>query len=144
MAYELKTEIMIGAGPDKIWEHLSDFPSYPSWNPFVTSVEGQISEGASFKVTLQPPGGKPMVFKPRCLAYKPGKEFRWLGHLLIPGLFDGEHIFELQEKENGQTQFIQREKFKGILVPLFKKMLETQTRAGFEKMNQALKERAEK
>ena len=84
-----------------------------------------------------------MTFKPTVLAFEPNKEFRWIGHLLFPGLFDGEHIFELIGNADGTTTFIQREKFKGVLVPLFKKMLDVNTINGFNRMNTALKERVE-
>jgi len=85
-----------------------------------------------------------MTFKPKVLAVEPNKEFRWKGHLLIPGLFDGEHIFELIDNGNGSITFVQREQFKGILVPLFKKMLDNNTKRGFEQMTAKLKELAEK
>ncbi|MFZ4545382.1 MAG: hypothetical protein ACOYOA_15120 [Saprospiraceae bacterium] len=71
------------------------------------------------------------------------KEFRWIGHLLFKGLFDGEHKFELIDNGNGTTTFRQSEKFNGILVPLFKKMLDINTRNGFMAMNEQLKNRAE-
>jgi hypothetical protein len=45
--------------------------------------------------------------------------------------------------ETGKTTFIQSEKFKGILVPLFQKMLDNNTVAGFHTMNQKLKELSE-
>ena len=60
---------------------------------------------------------------------------------MLPGIFDGEHHFELQPR-NGGTLFVQREAFKGILVPLVGGVLE-KTRRGFEQMNAALKQRAE-
>lgn len=81
-----------------------------------------------------------MTFKPKVLAFEANQEFRWIGHLLIPGLFDGEHRFQLIDNGNGTTTFIQSEKFKGILVPLFKKMLDINTVNGFNEMNQKLKE----
>ena len=84
-----------------------------------------------------------MTFKPTVLAFEKNKEFRWIGHLLFPGLFDGEHKFELNDNRNGTTTFKQSEKFAGILVPLFKKMLDNNTKKGFEEMNKKLKELAE-
>ena len=66
-----------------------------------------------------------------------------MGHLLFPGLFDGEHKFELVDNHDGTTTFIQSEIFKGILVPLFNKMLDTNTVNGFNLMNQKLKELSE-
>jgi hypothetical protein len=77
------------------------------------------------------------------LAFEENKEFRWLGHLLFPGLFDGEHSFELIDHGNGTTTFIQKETFNGILVPFFSNMLDVNTVNGFRLMNEKLKERAE-
>ncbi|MFT8351406.1 SRPBCC domain-containing protein [Clostridium saccharoperbutylacetonicum] len=84
-----------------------------------------------------------MLFKPTLLNFTPNKELRWLGRLFIPGLFDGEHIFELISNNDGTTTFIQREKFYGILVPLLKNSLGN-IKAGFELMNEKIKEIREK
>ena len=126
-----------------MWEILSDFDNYKNWNPFVKSIEGKVVEGKKFKVTIQQPNSKPMTFSPKCLKFEQNKELRWLGHLLIPGIFDGEHIFELMDTKDGNTVFIQREKFKGILVPFIWKTLNKDTRNGFELMNHELKMRVE-
>jgi len=143
MAKEIKTQITINASPEIVWNILMDFKSYPQWNPFIKLIEGEIIVGKKIKAHLQPPGAKGMVFKPTVLKVEQNKTFVWLGHLLMPGLFDGEHIFELMNNNDGSTTFIQREKFNGILVPLFKKMLDTNTMNGFNQMNLKLKELAE-
>lgn len=65
------------------------------------------------------------------------RELRWRGKLLVRGLFDGEYVFELQSSDTGTT-FVHYEQFSGLLVPLFKGMLERDTRPGFEAMNEAL------
>ncbi len=144
MAKEIKTEILINAAPEKIWAVLTDFDNYPNWNPFIKSITGDIAVGNRITARLEPPEAKGMTFKPKILTYEINKEFRWLGHLLFPGLFDGEHKFELIDNGNGTATFRQSEKFKGILVPLFKKMLDINTTNGFNLMNKRLKELAEK
>lgn len=143
MAKEIKTEILIMASPAKVWSILTNFEQYPNWNPFIKSLTGEVAVGNKIKARMEPPGAKGMTFKPRVLAFDAHKEFRWLGHLLFPGLFDGEHKFELIDNGDGSTTFRQSEKFKGILVPLFKKMLDVNTIDGFNQMNQALKTLAE-
>ena len=143
MSHELKTSITINATPEKVWAVLTDFNRYPEWNPFITSLTGTVAVGRNITARIEPPGGSPMNFKPKVLAFEPAKEFRWLGHLLFPGLFDGEHIFEITDHGNGTVTFVQREKFGGILIPLFRKMLDVNTRQGFEMMNEKLKELAE-
>jgi hypothetical protein len=139
----LETDIIINAPIDPVWNILVDFDSYPEWNPFIKSFQGKISEGKKFKVTLQPPNSKSMTFHPRCLVLEKNKEFRWLGHLLIKGLFDGEHIFKLEDLGNGQTKFVQRENFRGVLVPLLWRIIKSNTKKGFVEMNNQLKKRAE-
>lgn len=144
MKKELKTEIHIEATPEKVWEILTAFDRYPDWNPFIKSIQGEPRTGTKIRVQIAPPGAKGMTFKPLVLAFEQEKEFRWIGQLFFPGLFDGEHRFELIDNKNGTTTFIQAERFKGILVPLLKKMLDTSTLEGFRAMNQRLKEEAER
>jgi hypothetical protein len=143
MAKIINTEILIQASPDKVWAILTDFEKYPEWNPFIKSLTGIVSVGNIITVKLEPPGAKGMTFKPVVLAFEKNKELRWLGHLLFPGLFDGEHRFEITDNKNGTTTFRQSESFKGILVPLFNKMLDINTMDGFNMMNRKLKELAE-
>ncbi len=86
-----------------------------------------------------------MDFYKRTFCDRPiNKEVRWLGHLLFPALFDGEHKFELIDNGNGTTTFIQSEVLRGMLVPLFKKQLDNNTTNGFNAMNQWLKKLVEK
>ncbi len=144
MTKEIRTEILINATPEKVWSELTGFANYTQWNPFIKSIIGEVAVGNTITVRLEPPGGSGMTFKPKVLAYDANKEFRWLGHLLFPGLFDGEHRFELIDNGNGTTTFRQSEKFNGILVPLFKKMLGTTTVNAFNLMNLKLKEVAER
>jgi hypothetical protein len=140
---QIATEIEINAPAVKVWALLTDFEKYPEWNPFIISVEGEIKEGMKFKAILQQPGSGPMSFRPKCLKLERNMEFRWLGHLFVPGLFDGEHIFLLTDMNNTHTRFIQKENFSGLLVPVLWKQLNTKTRKGFELMNEKIKELAE-
>lgn len=140
---ELRTEISITAPPNRIWHLLTDFSIYPQWNPFIRRASGELRKGAQLEVYLQPSGAKGMTFRPRVLKAEPDRELRWLGHFLIPGLFDGEHIFTIEPLEAGRVRFVQREIFTGLLVPLFMRWMVKDTRRGFEEMNRALKVRAE-
>jgi hypothetical protein len=92
---------------------------------------------------MQPSGANGMTFRPTVLKSEPNRELRWIGHLLIPGLFDGEHIFTIEPLGPNRVRFVQREIFTGLLVPLFARGLDTDTQRGFEEMNQALKVQAE-
>ena len=140
---ELRSEIEIQASADRVWKLLTDFSSFPQWNPFIRQASGNANLGEKLKVTIQPSGASGMTFRPTILKAEPHRELRWLGHLLIPGLFDGEHIFTIESLVPDRVRFTQCEIFTGLLVPLFAKSLDTDTQRGFEEMNQALKEKAE-
>ena len=144
MKKEIKTEIHIQSTPEKIWNILTAFEQYPNWNPFIKSIQGPAKVGSKIVARIEPPEAKGMTFKPTVLAFEKNKEFKWIGRLGFPGLFDGEHRFELIDNGDGTTTFIQAERFKGILVRLFRKMLDVNTMNGFRAMNQKLKEEAEK
>ncbi|MBA2782619.1 MAG: SRPBCC domain-containing protein [Rubrobacteraceae bacterium] len=140
---QLHSEIEIDAPAKHVWELLTDFASYPQWNPFIRSISGQPAPGERLQARLEPPGGRAMTFRPKVLTAEPNRELRWLGHLLVPGVFDGEHSFTIEALEENRVRFVQRESFKGLLVPLFARSLESNTQRGFEEMNYALKARAE-
>jgi hypothetical protein len=143
MPQTISTTITIQASAEQVWTVLTDFESYPTWNPFIKLIEGDIQVGHTFKAMIHAPNNKPMVFKPRVLVFTKSKEFKWLGHLWFKGLFDGEHRFQLLENSDGSTALIQSEQFTGLLVPLFKSMLKKDTLEGFRLMNEALKKRVE-
>src|SRR5690242_3329618 len=115
MATEITTRININASVNHVWQVLTDFTHYAEWNPFITSITGSAQVGNKINVRLVLPGSKGMNMTPRVTVFNPNKEFRWLGHLLFKGIFDGEHRFELQDNGDGTTTFIQSEKFRGIL-----------------------------
>lgn len=144
MKKTIETQILIHATPEKVWSILTNFKAYPEWNPFIKSIEGEVKQGNIIKAKIHPPDGSAMIFKPKVLVFDKNKEFRWLGHLFFAGLFDGEHIFELIDNQDGTTTFKHSEQFGGILVSLFSKMLDKNTKNGFNLMNQKIKELAEK
>ena len=143
MSSQLHTEISIQATPQRVWEILTDFAAYPAWNPFIPRISGPATVGSRLDVQLQPPGGRGMSMRPTVLAVTPSRELRWLGHLGVPGLFDGEHRFRIEPLETDRVRFIQEERFTGLLASLVMRFIEHGTRQGFEAMNQALKARAE-
>ena len=116
---ELRSEIEIQASAERVWQLLTDFPSFPHWNPFIRKATGNIRVGERLEVNIQPSGASGMTFRPTVLKAEPNRELRWLGHLLISGLFDGEHIFTIEPLGEGRVRFTQREVFTGLLVPLF-------------------------
>ncbi len=140
---EVQSEIEIDAPPERVWEVLTDFEAYPDWNPFMRYMRGDLREGGKFETRIEPPEGRGMTFKPTITRVDPPRELRWLGRMMLPRIADGEHAFELHPLDGGRTRLVQREQFRGVLVPILWRMMGKRTEAGFEAMNEALKARAE-
>ena len=73
-----------------------NFPEYldswSQWNPFITEASGLPEEGEKLNMRFRPPGGMSMRMKPKVIRSQTARELRWLGHLGVPGIFDGSHI----------------------------------------------------
>ena len=139
---ELRTEIEFDGTPEETWAVIADLAAYPEWNPFITSIEGELRPGARLQVRLSPEGERGITLRPEVLTAEPGHELRWIGHLGVPGIFDGEHHFSIEEVGPRRVRFRQDERFGGILVPLlWKKLRDGGTAKGFRAMNEALARR---
>ena len=141
MSRSIRAEITIQAEPHRVWEILTLFEEYPTRNPFIIRAQGVPRAGERLTLTMKP-GKHPMTFRPTVLEASENQTLEWLGRLGIPGIFDGQHRFELNPLPGGGTLLIQSEIFSGLLVPLMPKLLDN-TREGFRRLNEALAHRAE-
>ncbi|MGZ8630540.1 MAG: SRPBCC family protein [Actinomycetota bacterium] len=138
---EIHTEAAIEGTADEVWAVLSDFGSYGEWNPGMEEVEGEPTVGSRLTIRFALNGGRTMTMRPTVQVADPGRELRWLGRLLMPGLFDGEHRLMIEEREPGRVTFLQSERFRGLLVPFLRTMIEVDTVATFRAVNEALARR---
>src|SRR5215813_5393414 len=135
----IATAVGIDSPAAAVWQVLVDFAAYPDWNPFIRRIAGEPRVGGRLEVTVQPANRKPMTFRPTVRVADAGRELRWLGRVLMPGLFDGEHAFVIEQRSGG-CRFRHEETFRGLLVPAFGAML-SDTGQSFVAMNEALKRR---
>ena len=137
---EIRTEIEIAAPPEEVWRVLTDFASYPEWSPFIRKIEGQAAVGETLTVEMQPiDQDSSQTFTPELLVVDDNEELRWLGQLFVPGIFDGEHYFEIVADGDG-SRLVHGEKFKGILLIAIDV---NDFVPSFEATNTAMKERVE-
>jgi hypothetical protein len=140
---EIITEIEIDASPDAVWTVLIDFESYPEWNPAL-EIEGEATEGERLQVTTDYENTRPMTFRPTVLVVNEPTELRWQGRLFVPGLYDGEHRFVSTALDEGErTRLTHAETFRGALVGFINRRIGSDVEAGFNQMNEALKQRVE-
>jgi len=140
---QLRTEIEIAADPARVWDTLVGFASYPDWNPWVRSVEGELAVGSVLTLTVTPADGSERRERVTVTALEPGRSLRWTGKLVARFLFAGEHYFELTELGVGRTRLTQGENLSGAMVQHLGQRLTGMAR-GFVGMNEALKKRLER
>ncbi len=139
---ELRTEVVIQATPEKVWQILTDLEKYPEWNPFIRHAIGKAEVGKTVDIDFQP-DSKGMKLHCTVVTVEPNRELCWKYHVISPSLFNGEHSFTIEPVDDNQVRFIDREIFNGLLVPLQAKDIDTNSKRGFEAMDQALKAKAE-
>jgi hypothetical protein len=139
----IETHIIVDCTPEKIWDILTNFEEYELWNPFMTKVEGDAKLGAKIKVQIRTMRGKQRIYHPIITRFEINKELRWKGKSFLPGIFDGERIFLIDKTADNEVAFFHKELFSGLGVKLVGNKLDESLGEGFEKMNLALKKRAE-
>ncbi len=140
----IQSAIEIRAPIEVVWSVLTDFATYPDWNPLVRRLHGRPSVGRRVTILSQPPGARGIAFAPVVLAWSPPNELRWRSTLIWRRIFSGEHGFRLEAIDDGRVRFVQDETLTGVLVPLYSRFRLHATRLGFDEMNQRLRERAER
>lgn len=146
----ISTEIDINAPIQHVWEIIADFSSYSDWNPFIRSINGEQQPGSTLNISVQPTwrgqaiSSKTKSSKTTLVVFSPGRELRWQKRLLVRGLLDGQHYFQLSDKGTGVVRLLHGAQFSGLLAPLiFGKLMQGQTKEVFGSMDKALKQRAE-
>ncbi|RJP34066.1 MAG: SRPBCC domain-containing protein [Actinobacteria bacterium] len=142
-AKDFSTVIEIAAPAQRVWDVLTDFASYPQWNPMIRRASGELRVGARLKVRYQPRGSRGYTFRPKLLAVEPGRELRWLGWPRFPGIFDFEHYWIMEDKPDGRVALRHGTIISGLLAAKVAEAMERASKKPFEEMNRAHKQRAE-
>ena len=139
----LSTDIKIRAKPEKVWDILTKFSDYEEWNPVMTRIIGEANLGKKIEVHIHTIKGKNRIYRPTITKFDINKELRWQGRSFLPGIFEGERIFEIKEMSSEEISLIHLEVFRGIGVKLMGNRLDEDLQQTFQAMNIALKARAE-
>jgi len=133
----IRSEVVIDAPPAAVWDVLVDFAGHASWDPFLVKIDGVATVGSRLRVKFN----NGMTLKPTLTEVAQGRELEWVGKLLVAGVFDARHRFELYP-EGEKTRLVQSEQFSGLMLPLLKGTLR-KTERDFRALNLALKARVE-
>ena len=106
----------IAAPPEKIWALLTDAAGFPRWNSTVTSIEGEIAQGQRLKIRVPAAPGR--VFSPRVTQLDPGRSMTWSDG--FAPMFKGVRTYTLTPNADGTTDFVMREEFSGLMLPMIR------------------------
>lgn len=129
-------EIEIASEPEAVWDVLTDFAAWPSWNPDVKSMafEGGLAEGAEFRWKAGPgtiTSTIRRVERPLLIG--------WTGKTL--GM-SAVHVYRLERRDGG-TLVTTEESFDGPIARLARRPLRRMLTTSLEAGLRALKTRVE-
>jgi len=104
--------VHVDAGPQQVWDVLTDFAAWSDWSPTFDVRGDAVSRGARLTIHARVVPGPPLVLPCRIQRAEPGRALSWTGG--IPGLLRVEHAFELTA-ERGGTLVHHWERFTGPL-----------------------------
>ena len=138
---EVSAAIDINASRERVWSILTDFPAYPTWNPYIYPVKGEAKAGAQLEVTVHT-GTVPVTFQATVQTAEPPRELSWEGRVIGVAVFDRVQTFTIEEMGPDQVRLTARERFRGLLLPL-EGGLPDDAKQGMEMMIHALRAEAE-
>jgi hypothetical protein len=118
-----RIETRIQAPREAVWQLISDFTTYPDWNPFTPQVLGQCAAGEYVKVFVQLKG-KPFWMPREVTKAEPNRHFEWEGRAWYSFLAPGQRKLMLEDLPDGGTLLIDDEYVGGISVVMPAEMRE--------------------
>ena len=139
----IHSEIDIAAEPARVWEMLSQFDRYGSWNPSIASLSGTLAEGEPLRLRARMPGGIVLRLRPVLTRLEPGRQLAWSARLLSPRFLSAEHRFSIEPLPSGFTRFAQHETFDGWFAPIFALLFASRLQRAYGDANARLRSLAE-
>ena len=134
------TSVKINASVKEVWNELTNFKEYPSWNPIVGKLDGEMKEGNKISTFIVPLKN---TFFPKLIRYKENKELLWIGTQVSKYIISAEHYYRLKVITETETELEHGEYFTGIFSYFLSKKLVARMHHSFEQHNILLKKRIE-
>ncbi len=109
----VRTELVIEANPQQIWEVLMNEEGYKKWNGVLVPIKGEIEQGNKLTYKLVQPDGGSIEIGMTVAKLIPLKLLNQRGG--IPGIFTYDHRYILEPVGN-TTKVTIHEDFKGLVV----------------------------
>lgn len=137
MSFVVQSDLVIDAPPQRVFDRMADFGSWPAWMPrsFVPVLRdgapSPLRLGDKFRVRV---GGAPIATMLRVSRLDRPREIAWKGG--VPGLFWAEHRFVFEPEGDRRTRVRSIETWHGLVARLAKKLVTaTALRIGSEQLD---------
>jgi hypothetical protein len=138
---EVQSQVDVDASADQVWAVLSDFPSYPIWNPFIYPLKGEVRTGSQLEVTIHP-GTQTITYQATVIAVHRARQLTWSGQIFSGGVFETTYSFTIEPLGSGKARLVSHESHKGFAAVLAFGVLKD-VQAGLATMIRAARTRAE-
>ena len=138
-----RTEFEIDASDEQVWAVLTDFESYPDWNPSLPAISGELSEGSVVSLTLGIPGRPNLKVKATLQEVTPKTRITWHGNVGGDWFFAGDREFAIQKLAEKKVRFTHVEDTTGVLAPVFAMLMGAAQQRSHDALNESLRDRAE-
>lgn len=138
---EVEKKTTIDASRDEVWAALSTLSDYGEWNPIIRRVDGTLTPGSTLTIHVEGPAGA-RPWDVTVTTVEPRTAYGWRFQEHTSWLYRGEHLFRLEDSPDGVV-FLDRERFRGLLVPFRARRLRASIAASMDQMSVALRARTE-
>jgi uncharacterized protein YndB with AHSA1/START domain len=138
---KISFETNINASMETVWSALTDFSSYPEWNPVLTKAEGNAALGSTLKTALKLSGLVLRNVEVQVTGFTAPKYFSFENHHRWGRWYlQEEWIFRMKERADGVT-FIAEAYVTGLGLRFRRSKVEDAFRRSLLNLALALKER---
>jgi uncharacterized protein YndB with AHSA1/START domain len=72
----IQADIWIECPPADVWQILTATGEYPSWNPFIRRMRGELRPGSRIEIEIAPPDSNAITFRPIVITVQRDREIR--------------------------------------------------------------------
>lgn len=134
------TEIAINAPVAEVWDVLTEFPAYPTWNPLMGWLTGDFVSGGRIRMFVKPLN---RTFVATLVNVEKHRGFTWIGVHGVTWLLSGEHYYRLEQLDDNSTRLCHGEYFRGLGSGLIGRATLRRMEEAFVQHNLSLKQRVE-
>lgn len=142
----IHTETAIAATAQRVWDVITDFASYPQWNPLLLRMKGEpiVGKTLRFRIGLGL-GPVQLPLDAEVVIAERGRELRWVGmaRRSLRPIMSGEHYFVIDPRGADRCHLTHGEDFRGWLAPKSARIATALTKQ-YDRLTQAIRERSER